>query len=400
MEKKFLPGILLFVAACNPYQNRSGEFNAGAVDPANFPSPYLGTGGSRTQAGKGTFTEIKAWIGGNAVGYFSFPFSTQQGNLLNPFAPYAHSGDPLRLNENGARYVVPGTPGTIAIPTPLVYQFDSKLCAAPAGYKFDPYRDDVHYDQQYPIFTALPNETPLPGLSESYAYVPLVAPAMTHAAGRECQAFKSEATLLDAKTNHQIQIDAPLPDTYVAWPIIDVGAGVYRVGQNPQDPTNSGWTVQQLGWYNHFLVAFLDGGTIPTVAYNAISCDPKNPMPNPSPSPCNAVPAALLKPNYPTPNVPITEIVTQNLYYPTSAVLGGKFATTSTSNLGVGWDVLEHARAEATYSPVCAVYTYDTGATTMMPDMPSSLPHDAATIMTKYGKTLKFQKYVYCLQVL
>jgi hypothetical protein len=407
METKPLVGILLFAAACDPYLNRSGEFNAGAVDPASFPSPYLGTGGNRSQPGKGVFTEIGAFVGSTPIGYFSFPFSTQQNNLLNANStanpPLAHSGDPLRLFENGtSRYLVPSLTGTVALPTPNVYQFDSSACVAPAGYKYDPYHDDVHYDQQYPVFTALPSETLTPGFPESFAYIPLITPSLTHAHSQSCQAFKSEATLLQAKTSGQVKIDAPVQDAYLAWPIIDVGAGVYRVGQSPTDPTKSGWTVQHLGWYNHFLLAYLDGGAVPTITYNANSCDPKNPDPNPSPSPCVAVPPALLKPNYPAPKLPITEVVTQNLYYPTSAVLpaGGKNPTTGTANLGVGWDVLEHARADATYSPVCAVFSYDTGATTMMPDMSTSLPTDSATIVSKYPKTLKFQKYIYCLQVL
>jgi hypothetical protein len=201
----------------------------------------------------------------------------------------------------------------------------------------------------------------------------------------------------------QVHIDDPAQNAYLAWPIIDVSAGVYRVGQSPSDPANNGWTVQQLGWYNQYIVAYIDGGPIRTVTYNALSCDPNKPDPNPSPNPCNAVPAGLLKPNYPTPGLPITELVTQSLYYPSSAVLpsaSAKNPTTGPANQGVGFDVLERVRADASYSPVCAVYSYDTGATAMAPDSPQTLPTDAATIVSKYSKTLKLQKYIYCLQVL
>lgn len=407
MKPRLLTSVVLLAAGCSPYQNWTGEFNAGAVNPANFPSPYLGTGGNRSQPGKGVFIEIRAFVGGAEAGYFSFPLSTQQSNLLNAnnavTPPLTHSGDPLRLEENGARYIVPGTPGTVATPTPTAYRFDSnESCMAPHGYMYDPYRDDVRLDQQYPVFSALPNETLTPGVPESYAYVPIVAALNSHAAGQACQAFKSEPTLLAAKAKNQVQVDAAAQTAYLAWPIIDVSAGVYRVGQTPNSPGNNGWTAQRLGWYDHYIVAYLDGGAIPTIGYNALSCDPKNPNPSPSPSPCLEVPASLQKPNYPTPALPITEMVAQNLYYPTSAVLpaAGKSATTGAANQGAGWDVLEHARAEAGYSPICAVYSYDTGATAMMPDIPQSLPTDAATIVSKFSKTLKFQKFIYCLQVL
>ncbi len=46
MRKLFhrLPIAIVLVAGCNPYSDQQGEFNAGPVDPANFPVPYLGAG--------------------------------------------------------------------------------------------------------------------------------------------------------------------------------------------------------------------------------------------------------------------------------------------------------------------------------------------------------------------
>src|SRR5215470_8138365 len=100
--------LAVLAAACNPYPE--GEFNAGAVDAANFPLAYKGAGGDDNPngylAGKGSFTEIRAFIGNGAVGYFFFPFTTgqfaeqdplvvyQDASLKKPFTPTAYVFDP------------------------------------------------------------------------------------------------------------------------------------------------------------------------------------------------------------------------------------------------------------------------------------------------------------------
>ena len=66
-----------------------GEFNAGGADPYNFPPPFRGAGYRREMAGRGAFSEIRAYAGGKALGYFSFPFSPSQVPTTNYPAPAA-----------------------------------------------------------------------------------------------------------------------------------------------------------------------------------------------------------------------------------------------------------------------------------------------------------------------
>src|SRR5262252_7759389 len=107
--------LLLAAAACNPYENQQGEFNAGPVDSANFPLAYLGAGASTTfgpngrVAGMGRFVESGAWVEGTRVGYYSFPFTAAQT---------AAGADPLRLLEDGNPYTpVPVQTGYVFDPT-------------------------------------------------------------------------------------------------------------------------------------------------------------------------------------------------------------------------------------------------------------------------------------------
>ena len=63
---------VLLAAGCNPYTDYklNGEFNAGSVDPFNFPPPYRGAGASRSVAGSGNgFTAVRAYARGSAIQY-------------------------------------------------------------------------------------------------------------------------------------------------------------------------------------------------------------------------------------------------------------------------------------------------------------------------------------------
>lgn len=334
-------------SGCNPYDQRSGEYIAGAADPVSYPPAYVGAGGDRTRPGRGTFTELRAFAGGNAIGYYSFPFSTTQ---LPATPSTANPVSPLRLADNGMPYA--------KVPTPTTYVFDPAApCAAPSSYSYDPQRDDVRYDQQGPIFTALPSATYAAGALPTWSYVPVVAEALVGAPGQACQAVKSEATLKASAFGANAVPDGH----YLAYAIIDVAAPVYRVGETAA--TSSGVGVQKLGWLNHYIVAYLDGGEVPTEA------EPMDPTK--------------------------TQMHAQKLYYPRSMVMKG--SSTVAGGIGFGYDVLEHARGEDGYSPVCQVFTYDTGVATAV----EMLPQDAATITAMYGSTLKpaTVPYIFCLQV-
>src|SRR6516165_9634365 len=108
MTFRYFP-ILLVVVACSPYEN--GEFNAGPVDPSNFPLAYKGTGGDTNvngyRAGAGKFTETAAFINGSSAGYYSFPFTSRQLTASDPLivyldkdpkAPVAYAFDPQPPN--------------------------------------------------------------------------------------------------------------------------------------------------------------------------------------------------------------------------------------------------------------------------------------------------------------
>jgi hypothetical protein len=180
-----------------------------------------------------------------------------------------------------------------------------------------------------------------------------------------CQDIKSEKTLLrrpdvTVPTSGTTADGTPIavPDgRYLAWAIIEPGTGVYRVGENPNSPTVTGLGVQKFGWFQQFLVAYLDGGAIPTTAGPAVQ------------------------------GQPTTRMVTQRLFYPRS--MGAQSGTACPNNgclLGGGTqpnnsnDVLEFSRNDPGYSPVCQVITYSLPAATPP-------PRDANTIIVLYGGT-------------
>ena len=358
------PGFLLFrcaivaVAACDPYAH-FGEHNEslGPVDPVNFPPANLGANGKRLEPGQGVFTEIHAFAGGALVGYFAYPV---------PALPA--SADPLRVLDNAKPYP--------AVPTPAAYVFDPDAdsgapfpakspCAAPAGYAYDRRRDDVRYDETGSIFTALPKATYTAGVAVSSSYVPIVQQLAVTASGQPCQALKSEeqakATFPDAKPGSEPR--------YLAWLIIDPGAGVYAFDAPKGD---GGVTLQRWGWYGGYLLAYLDGGYIPTLA--------------------SEVMAGMA-------TKPVVRMATQKLFYPRSPVTttdAEGVAHTAPGAIGGGYDVLEAKRGDAGYSPVCEVFTYDTMTTLDA----AALPTDVAAITATYGATVQpaTTKYVYCLQ--
>src|SRR6185369_15672105 len=70
-----------------------------------------------------------------------------------------------------------------------------------------------------------------------------------------CQQLKNEAAIKKASL-------AAAPDgTLLAWLIIDPAAGVYAPGKTPAN--DAGLGLQSWGWYNRYLLAYLDGGVVP-----------------------------------------------------------------------------------------------------------------------------------------
>lgn len=331
----------LAVAGCDPYERRQGEYYAGSVDPARFPKEYLGAGATATRPGGGRFSPAAAKVAGRDVFYYSFP------------APRNATGD------------------LAALRTPLAYVFDPEppspfpaqpRCAVPPGYQWDQRLEAFRLDEQGSIFTSLPGDA---------GYIPVVAQVPVTSMGQPCQDIKSEATVL-SHPGVSVPRRPPAPDmpnaqptgipdgSLLAWAIINPAAQV-----NPVDPkTQLG--PQRWGWFNHYLLAYLDGGYLPT--RQVMDMDRS-----------------------------YRALVAQRLYYPrqvgTRDAMG--MLQLRPGALGQGHDVLQAARGEPGYSALCQVFTY----TAADPENPAT---DAAQIeMDVMAMPMPdpMTPFIFCLQV-
>jgi hypothetical protein len=415
-----LPILIVLVSGCNPYSEQQGEFNAGPVDPANFPAPYLGVGADRPgpgfRGGRGKFTEIAAFANGTPANYFSFPFTNTQ---------LAAGVDSLRLLDDNQPYKpLPSSP---AIPVAKAYVFDPSppspcpplpKCTAPSGYSYNPQTDDMRLDEQGNIFTLLPLATQQPGVASTFEYVPIVSEIPVTAEGLSCQSIKSEKLLNKLLGN-------PSPSgRYLLWAMIDPAAGVYRVGQSSTYSLSdggvnpafaSGVGVQKYGWFGHYYLAYIDGGYIPTRPANvggrqvlqmqtqrlyfpltisspAVRCGSSNCTPgqvcvNNSCQPCDAA-----------------HPCSSGFTCPTSGPLTGICNAPGTQ--GAGYEVLQARRGDANYSPVCESWTYtaNTPGATPRPLAISELPKRESEINALPNPnpsqvTTGNNRLIYCPQV-
>src|SRR5215813_8843721 len=71
---------LAVLEGCDPFSEKfTGEFNAGSVDPADFPPPYRGANATRNVAGSGNgITAVRAYADGGVIEYFRFPYGPSQ----------------------------------------------------------------------------------------------------------------------------------------------------------------------------------------------------------------------------------------------------------------------------------------------------------------------------------
>ena len=346
---------LMGLSGCNVYDRwDGGEFNAGPVDASNFPPEYLGTNANRQRAGSGSFTARKA-MAGTPLEYFLFSITAGQRTAKDPLA--------VRSNGNAVS----------AVPTPSTYVFDG--CTAPEGYSYDADRDDVPYDQQGAIFTRLPTATYAAGAAPTTTYVPVIQKVAVTGQDVACQKLKSEKTVVASK-EIQVSLTEPvngkqfgIPDsTFHAYAVIEPGAAVFHANlkDGKKDP-ESGVGLQKWGWFNQYLLAYLDGGEIPTTEVTAGG-------------------------------VTTVRMVTQKLYYPRSAVTG----VTGAVSVGQGYDVLAAKRGEPGYSPVCEVLTYDAGGAltpAQLPTTETQVLELSAKAKTAISAPATGDKYVYCLQV-
>jgi hypothetical protein len=218
---------------------------------------------------------------------------------------------------------------------------------------------DISYNEQGNIFTALPQATYNPGVKSTTQYMPVVAEVPVTSHGEVCQSIKSEATLLgSANVTVPEANDGGVPDgKYVAFAIIDPGAAVY--GLPASDGTNypaDGVGLQHWGWYNQYLLAYLNGGYIPTAG---------------------------------------GVMATQKIYSPSavSFIDGGVMP----AGLGAGFDVLQYAIGQPGYSPVCQVMTYS--APDGGPIPVSAVPQSAQDIDPAFAPVPDDPPYIFCLQL-
>lgn len=361
---------------CNPYEKQVGDFNAGAVDPLKFARPYLGTGGTGKMPGMGTFTFAKAYAGGKEVLYYPLELNGRQKGLK----------DPLDIN---AIYAMGKAP--------LAYVFDpdgqdaaadSAKCLKPEGYVFDQQRDAVRYDRQGTVFTALPIDSDPVGTTR---YAPIVSMVPVTSQTNGCQDIKSEGRLV-LRTDISVPLNPPpegiadaLPSgrsngRYLVQAIIDPAAK--SIGPEPpkagataafdecgpetaalcSQVKTTGLGLVRWGWFKQYLLAYIDGGAVPTQLVNN-------------------------EPNK-------LRMVTHRLFIPTKILArtedGMAFEEAENDAVGSGFDVLEYRRGEQGHSPLCQVYSFE-------PTDPSMPAKSVADI--DLSKVVDLKRVVYCLQV-
>jgi hypothetical protein len=324
----------LAATGCNPYQNFDGEYFAGAIDATNFAAPYQGELAGPPEQGGGVIAAHTIFIGGVERFHYVFPFSDGQLAQI----------DPLGFDPDLA-------------PTPNAYVFDPEAgnafanpkCQGPENYVFDQRLEAWRADEQGVVFSTVPS---------SAGYIPVVAQVPVASNGAGCQSIKSKQHLLERQ---DVTVPADGDGQFLAFAIVDPTADVTPAVANGLGPIH-------IGWFNHYLVTFIDGGYIPT----------------------ETVPGTMM-------TDPYTRMTPQTIYTPTAipgmddmmnpVPVGG--------GLGSGWDLVTAARGETDYSPVCHVFTY-------VPDDPMSPKTSVAdlspTELASTGAADADLGYVFCLQ--
>jgi len=388
------------MSACKPY-DLDGDYYLGPVDPQPFPvlinncdctteptpgalpndncipptdangdsaetvlalcRPFSGKGYS-PMSSNGSFGATWAWVNGVQVGYYPFPVPS--------------GVDPTIVETLTAKraqaYVFDGDPTT-----------DTKSCTTPStDYVFDQRRDFVRFDRQGSVFSEKQASTDglgLPGersRSGSASYIPVYAEVAVTSNGEGCQTVKSAEGLVSnpkltlatvppqpLTTNHATGLTT---GKYLAWAVIDPAAEVTLADGSVDPKTLLG--PQRWGFYNHYLVSYIDGGYLPTEAMT--DADGNS----------------------------FVSAHEQALYAPDNILDPAGSGTVVPGGPGIGLDVLEGARGDAKYSPLCHVFLYYHDPAT---DTAKSVDEVMAAAMQapqgQQGLT-DTMTYVYCLQ--
>jgi hypothetical protein len=355
---------LLAVAGCNPYQNLDGDFYLGPVDAKSFQKPYQGSGFD-PNASQGTITPALAGVaGGNVVAYYAFPTGA----------------DPLTIDQVDAHSRA------------LVYVFDgdsskdTTKCKKPSdNYIYNARTDFVRFDRQGNVF----EDQSAGVLPDAASYVPVYEEVPVASNGEGCQTIHSAEGLVTnpgvtvahgAKPSDENEHAVGTPDgKYLAVAVIDPRAFVLAPDGTVDSGGNGG---QRFGFINHMLLAYIEGGPIPTQVVT---------VPGMMGAPDQMVISAKTATIY-APNVTLDmkgKPVQCDLAAPTDPMA---------PCIGLGADLIDGTtpgsdatRGAAGYSPICAVRTFT-------PADPKNLPTDPAAIdpATLDPDTMTF---IYCLQV-
>jgi hypothetical protein len=375
---------LLLLPACNPYQNRSGDYYAGALDPAKFPLGYQGVGFAHNQS-NGTFTPSDATSQGTPTAYFWL------------------------LGVNASKLIETDTQKA-----PLAYIFDgavdkdSNKCVAPKNYVFDQRTDFVHFDVQSNLFQEQQSSAEGASLPDEGGYTPVYAEVPVTSNSEPCQGVKSAEGLIkdNGKTLTVALTTVKPPSTlnpvgvpdgkFLALAIIDPAADVLfpdispvcqaQGGGGPCHDPNTDLGPQRWGFIDHMLAAYLDGGPVPVRMVTVPGM-----MGAPDQHDTTAVAQTLFAPN----TIPNGMGGSAPVGDPTNPLGDGKDPTTAV--FGHGFDVFQGTdgkgglRTDPGYSPICHVLTYT-------PADPMNPPTDAAQIdMTKVDPDTS--TFIYCLQL-
>jgi hypothetical protein len=366
--------VTALLPACNPYHNRDGEYYAGSVDPVNFNAAYQGTGYTKGSS-FGTFTPAAANYKGGLLAYYSFPFVNGAVGVPLTASSIDVTGAPVNPM---ASFIAPLA--YVFDPQPVTNPFPTKQkCVAPPNYTYDERTDGYRLDEQGNVFTDLPDD--LKGYFGGKAnYLPLVSEVVAQSNSEPCQGVKSAETIV---SHTDVTLPGGLQQPVVAspnnfavgktdgnflmWAVVDPSADVLLpdavLGGNSHNP-NTGLGPQRWGWFDHFLLAYLDGGYIPTNTHT--------------------VPGMMGMPD-----MTITEMVPQIMYVPNAVPDGMGGVTAGTP--GMGFDVMQFQRGDAGYSPLCHVLFF---APVDPMNLPTSFDQvDMTTVQPDTGT------FIACIQV-
>jgi hypothetical protein len=336
----FASALALAGGGCGSNPPPLEETGLGPVDDSSFPVEYRGAGvhvGAPSETG-GLISASAAWAHGHAISYYRFSFP---GSDLNV--------DDLLPPSNGPDAAL----GYVFDPAP-----PSPYPAMPACVPSpDVPHEGFSRSLQSPIFTRLPSAPD---------YLPVVAEVPVTSHGEPCQALKSESGLL-ANDQNAIYFDLASGGSpqrgrsdgrYLAWAIIDPYARL-------ADPTGSfdspaAQAARRVGFWERRTLLYVDGGYLPT---NAVTDG-------------SGGPGSLY-------------LTAQTLYYPDTLPPAQQGGAARPGMPGMGHDVLQFARGDAGYSPLCHVLPFT-------PLDPTNLPTDATGIdASRVGADLG--QYVFCL---